>query len=166
MFCVQEVIIKTLAKTTQLLPVQHQASASEQRDRWFVLGLNHHPEVQEHTHNPRLAVPSIILYTAGGAVVSIYFNSFNKDFHCSFQTTFSPSSPGQRRDFPLMTATLIKPSGYQRTLTIWTDYQLFYQLIVTVKREKKCLTFSLKAVYLVWAVWAYVLCIRVKINAL
>ncbi len=126
MFCVQEVIIKSLAKISQLLPKQHRASASEQWDRWFVLGLDHHSQVQEYSHNPRLTVLSIILYNSGGATASVYFSLLNKDFDFCFQTIFSPLSHGRRRNLPLMTAVLIKPLGSPRTLTTWTDCQLFY----------------------------------------
>lgn len=57
----------------------------------------------------------------GGAGASLYFSSLNKDFHFCFQIIFSPSSHGQRRSLPLMTAALIKPLGSLRTLTTWTD---------------------------------------------
>lgn len=49
-------------------------------------------------------------------------SSSNKDFDFCFQTMFSPSSRGQRRSLPLMTAALTKPLEFQRTLTTWTEW--------------------------------------------
>lgn len=65
---------------------------------------------QSLTHNP--CVCNVCVGASG---------SLKQHFHVCFQTIFSLSSLGRRRSLPLMRNALIKPSGFQRTLTTWTD---------------------------------------------
>lgn len=56
-----------------------------------------------------------------------------------------------------MTAALIKPLGFQRTLTTWTDRFFFFFFCPHSRQGKNvCISFSLKTAYLASAVLVYV----------
>lgn len=57
------------------------ASASLQQDRWFVLRLNHQPQVWEYPHNPRLTELSLTLQKLLREVsASMYFRFIQQVF--------------------------------------------------------------------------------------
>lgn len=88
--------------------------------------------------------------------------SLNNDFDFCFQTMFSLSSHGQRRSLPLMRAALIKPLGFQRTLTTWTDCQLFHNSSVTLRGKMCVCKLQFEALP---CLSSSSLCLKVKINA-